>query len=190
MPSQRPVIYLASQSPRRRQLLKEHGYGCVVIASHYVEKHESRCCPRELVLKHAKGKLIDAVIPPGARFVVAADTVVAYRGIVYGKPASLPSAVKMLTFLSGKTHEVFTGWAMQDLKTRKRCLRSVRSEVTLRPLTKEETSRYFKKMNPLDKAGSYAVQSRPTVVEAIQGSYSNVMGFPMEDFEKVIQKWL
>ncbi len=189
MPSKRPVIYLASQSPRRRQLLKKHGYGCFVIPSHYVEKHESRCCPRELVLKHAKGKLTDAVIPAGARFVVAADTVVAYRGRVYGKPANLADAVKMLTFLSGKTHEVFTGWAMRDLKTKKRCLRSVRSEVTLRPLTKAETTRYFQKMNPLDKAGSYAVQSRPTVVETIQGSYSNVMGFPMEDFEKVIQKW-
>jgi len=190
MPSKRPVIYLASQSPRRLELLKKSGYGCIVISSHYIEKHEARSCPRKLVLKHAKGKLVDAVVPPGARFVVAADTVVAHRGKVYGKPASLSDAVKMLTFLSGKTHEVFTGWAMLDLKTKKRCLRSVRSMVTLKPLTRPETSRYFKKMNPLDKAGSYAVQSRPTVVESIQGSYSNVMGFPMEDFEKVIQKWI
>ncbi len=184
------VIYLASQSPRRRQLLKAHGYGCRVIPSTYIEKHESKSCPRDLVLKHALGKLQSAVIPRGARFVVAADTVVAFQGKVYGKPKDMNHAVRMLFRLTGNTHEVFTAWAMSDSKTKKRCLRSVRSRVTLRAMNKKQIHEYFKRMNPLDKAGSYAVQSKPSIVEHIHGSYSNVMGFPMEDFEKVIQKWI
>ncbi len=177
------IIYLASQSPRRRHLIRKAGYGCRVIPSSYVEKHESRALPRQLVLKHARGKLAQAKIPSGARFVIAADTVVALHGKVYGKPSNLKHAERMLKTLSGHTHDVYTGWAMRDLLSGRKTVRCVRSRVKIRELSKEAIRQYFKKMNPLDKAGSYAVQSRPSVVRFIDGSYSNVMGFPMEDFE-------
>lgn len=189
MASDLPAIYLASKSPRRRQLLRKAGYNCIVIPSEYIEVHEPLGCPRKLVLKHAAGKLKQAVAPSKARFVVAADTVVAFNQKIYGKPKNMRGAIQMLSRLTGKTHEVYTAWAMKDMKTGCRCLRSVRSLVTLKALTKAEIQKYFKRMNPLDKAGSYAVQSKPSIVDSIIGSYSNVMGFPMEDFEKVMQKW-
>lgn len=184
------VIHLASQSPRRSQLIRKVGYVCRVIESTYVEKHEPRAQPKVLVIKHAKGKLADARIPKGARFVVAADTVVALKGKVYGKPTSLDHAVRMLHTLSGNTHDVYTGWAVRDLKLGKTAVRCIRSRVTIRSLSKKEIQIYFKKMNPLDKAGSYAVQSKPSVVDSIQGSYSNVMGLPMEDFTKTLNRFL
>lgn len=184
------VIYLASQSPRRSHLIRKAGYYCRVISSSYVEKHEHHSHPKALVIKHAKGKLAEAQIPPKARFVVAADTVVALNGKVYGKPKSLAHAKRMLKTLSGNTHDVYTGWAMRDLYSGKRTVRCVRSKVKMNPLLMREIEAYFKKMNPLDKAGSYAVQSRPSVVESIQGSYSNVMGLPMEDFQKTLNFFL
>jgi septum formation protein len=159
-----------------------------VIKSGYEERHESCSCPRELVLKHACGKLAEARVPKNARWVVAADTVVALDGRVYGKPSNLKQAVRMLSKLAGRTHEVYTGWAMLDALTGRRTRRVVRSRVTLRALSVPQIRTYFKKMNPLDKAGAYAIQSKPSVVESIQGSYSNVMGFPMEDFEKTIKR--
>jgi len=184
------TIYLASQSPRRSYLLRKADYVCKVIPSTYVEKHEAQASPRELVLKHTRGKLRLAKVPLCARFVVAADTVVAFRGKVYGKPANLKQAVEMLTKLSGHVHEVYTGWAIKDLVSGKRAVRCVKSRVKIHAMTALQIKKYFKKMNPLDKAGSYAVQSRPSVVEFIEGSYSNVMGLPMEDLEITLQRLL
>ena len=184
--SDKTVIFLASQSPRRRYLIRKEGYSCKVISSAYIEKPDSRLSPRQLVLKHARGKLQSAKIPVQARFVVAADTVVALDGKVYGKPRSLGHACKMLGKLAGRTHEVYTGWAIHDTGSGKKLFRCVRSKVKIQKLSSQQIQSYFKKMNPLDKAGAYAVQSRPSIVEKINGSYSNVMGLPMEDFEKAL----
>lgn len=184
------VIYLASQSPRRSYLLRQAGYRCRVIVSSYVEKHEHYAVPRNLVVKHARGKLKEAHIPRLARFVVAADTVVALRGKVYGKPKNLTHAVRMLSKLSGNIHDVYTGWAIKDTATGEQSVRCVKSRVKIKSMSTPQIRAYFKKMNPLDKAGSYAVQSRPSVVEYIQGSYSNVMGLPVEDFQKILKQML
>ena len=159
-----------------------------MIPSSYVEKHEPHAQPRLLVLKHARGKLAAAKIPCGARFVVAADTVVALQGRIYGKPSNLSHAKRMLAALSGVAHEVYTGLAILDLLSGKQIRRCVKSRVKIRCMTSHDIDLYFKKMNPLDKAGSYAVQSRPSVVESIVGSYSNVMGLPMEDFQMTLRK--
>lgn len=182
------IIYLASQSPRRSYLIRKAGYECRVVASSYIEKNEPQARPGHLVLKHARGKLSAAKIPRTARFVVAADTVVALRGRIYGKPANLSDAKKMLAVLAGRTHQVYTGWAIHDLHSGKQIIRCVISRVKIRSMTSRDIDLYFKRMNPLDKAGSYAIQSRPSVVESIEGSYSNVMGLPMEDFETILQK--
>lgn len=187
---EKALIYLASQSPRRSHLIRKAGYQCRVVPSSYIEKHEPYARPRTLVLKHARGKLSKAQVPLTARFVVAADTVVALRGKIYGKPAGLPQAERMLKKLAGNTHDVYTGWAIQDRQSKKKIFRCVRSQVKIYPLSQKEIKAYFKKMNPLDKAGSYAVQSRPSIVESIEGSYSNVMGLPMEDFEKTLRSLL
>lgn len=166
--------------------MRQYCYPYRLISSSYEETHETFSCPRQLVLKHARGKLAKARWPKNARWVLAADTVVALHGKVYGKPANLTQAAQMLGKLSGKTHEVFTGWALKDLSTGRRVSRCIRSYVSIRSLSKAQIKSYFKKMNPLDKAGAYAVQSKPSVVESIRGSYSNVMGLPMEDFESVM----
>ncbi len=158
-----------------------------VVPSSYQERFIPGRAPRDLVLKHAEGKAIHAKVPRIARYVLAADTLV-WRKKIYGKPKSLPEARKMLRSLSGKVHEVYTGVVLWD-RVRKRLMKGVScTRVQFKKLTSEEIGDYLLAIRPLDKAGAYAIQEGPRIVERIQGSYSNVVGLPRELVRRLLRK--
>jgi septum formation protein len=173
-------LILASSSPRRLQLLREAKFDPEVVPPEVLELCCDYLTPSELTRFNAglKASAV-AVLHPDA-VVLAADTIVALRSEVFGKPRDLDDAGRMLRALVGKTHEVITGIAL--IKANGRItLRAVRSTVTFRSLSRTEIDAYLKIVNPLDKAGAYAAQdSASIIIERIDGSFTNVVGLPME----------
>ena len=188
-----PLIYLASRSPRRKAILKEAKIPFRVVPSNYPEKTVLRN-PRKTVLQnaigkatHVQSKLTQARIKKG--IILGADTIVYLRGQIIGKPKSREGALRMLRKLSGSTHDVYTGIALYHLKSQKWKTACVRSRVKMRQLSTEMIRYYHSKVSPLDKAGAYAIQkhSDPLIAE-IKGSYSNVVGLPIETLRDLLKK--
>ena len=172
-------IILASQSPRRRELLERMGLPFRIITPDIDEHMERELPPGELVaaISAEKAGAVAAQAGPGA-VVIAADTVVALDGAVLGKPAGEADAARMLSALAGRTHHVYTGLTV----LRGERVRTVSEEtaVTFRPLTEREITAYVRTGEPLDKAGAYGIQGYGALlVEGIQGDYYNVMGLPV-----------
>ena len=172
-------IILASQSPRRRELLERMGLPFRIITPDIDEHMERELPPGELVaaISAEKAGAVAAQAGPGA-VVIAADTVVALDGAVLGKPAGEADAARMLSALAGRTHHVYTGLTV----LRGERVRTVSEEtaVTFRPLTEQEIAAYVRTGEPLDKAGAYGIQGYGALlVEGIRGDYYNVMGLPV-----------
>ncbi len=182
------ILYLASASPRRKEILKKMGIPFKVIKSGYREESHSHLSPRALALRHASGKARQALLPKNARFVLGADTVVYARRQILGKPKTMKEAFEMVSLISGKTHEVFTGVALWDRKLGKIKKSVSKTRVTVRKLSGEEIRNYICRVNSLDKAGAYAIQLEPKIVTRIQGSYSNVVGLPEEAVRKILRQ--
>jgi len=175
-----PLI-LASASPRREELLGEAGYAFRVIAPEVDEAHDESLSCEALTMENARVKaLAIAQLHEGA-LVIGADTLVYLDGIPLGKPRDMEDAFRMLQRLSGHTHQVCTGVALVQLGGRMEETFSVISEVTFKPLTDELIRDYHSRIQPLDKAGAYAVQDESAmIIETVSGSWSNVKGLPME----------
>jgi septum formation protein len=174
-------LILASGSPRRVQLLREASFDPEVVRPEVAELSCDFLTPSELTRFNARLKAAAVASRFPDSVVLAADTVVALGQKVFGKPQDLDDAHRMLQKLVGKTHEVITGIAMIETKNARLTLRAVSSTVTFRSLTTREIEEYLKAVNPLDKAGSYAAQeSASTIIERIDGSFTNVVGLPME----------
>jgi len=175
-----PLI-LASSSPRRRELLAERGYRFEIVTAPVEETLPPHLTVRETVLLNArrKGSAVAALHP--AACVVAADTLVALDGLAMGKPATLDEARAMLAALGGRIHQVFSGvWIEQRAAGGLAAFIEV-SHVRFRPLTTGEIEDYLGRVHVLDKAGAYAAQEDPIgLIEAIEGSRTNVIGLPME----------
>lgn len=185
---QSQILYLASESPRRREILKKMRIKFVKVVSSYKEKNKRVFLPSKLVLEHAKGKAACAILPKNARFVLAADTIVWRDGCVIGKPKNLKQAHKILFFLSGKRHFVYTGVVLED-RSREMSYSGVAiTKVYFKKLTQNDIKKYTSKVCPFDKAGAYAIQEGPKVVKKIQGSYTNVMGLPAELVKKLLKR--
>lgn len=170
-------LVLASASPRRRELLGAMGQSFTVRCADVPEDLPNGIDPQEAVLTLARRKCA-AVLPLSKGCaVIAADTVVALDGKILGKPKSEEDALAMLTALSGRTHEVFTGVAVGygDSIT----VRADRTAVTFRPLSREEILAYIKTGEPMDKAGAYGIQGGAGhFAVAIDGALDNVIGLP------------
>ena len=174
------AIILASQSPRRRELLEQIGLtGFLIRPARGEELTHPELTPAQLVeeLSRQKALEISRTADP-YDMIIAADTVVAVDGQVLGKPHSTDQAREMLTALSGRTHTVYTGvtlrWGGQVLT------RHEATSVRFRPLTAPEIDAYIATGEPMDKAGAYGIQGRGALlVEGIQGDYSNVVGLPL-----------
>lgn len=177
-------ILLASNSPRRRQLLFEMGHEVEIIRPAFEEESVAFSKPDEYVCTLAKGKG-RSIAEEGERLLVAADTVVCYDGMILGKPADEESAFRTLSTLSGKVHYVYTGVYLR-YKGEEYCF-SDRTAVQFRTLSSEEILRYIATGSPMDKAGAYGIQDS-NFAERIEGSFTNVMGFPTERFDEIIQK--
>jgi septum formation protein len=174
-------LILASSSPRRIQLLHEAKFHPEVVHPEVAERSFDFLTPSELARFNArlKAAAVAGLYPDAV--VLGADTVVALGTEVFGKPRDLDDAGRMLRKLAGKTHEVITGIALIETNIGRITLRAICSTVTLRSLSTTEIDTYLKIVNPLDKAGAYAAQHEANVIiERINGSFTNVVGLPME----------
>ena len=172
------TFILASGSPRRLELLRQIGIEPQVELSNYHEEMRSSN-PAELVMANAVGKG-QSVVPnvTGDDVVIAADTIVVLDNMILGKPKNSEEAVKMLTNLSGRTHEVLTGVAVFYKGKKKVAVE--KTIVKFRKLTDKEIQDYVKTGDSLDKAGAYGIQGRGAIfINSIVGCYNNVVGLPL-----------
>ncbi len=175
-------LILASASPRRRELLRKSGLSFDVVVAEVDERLPAHLPLSEAVMAVAVQKATWVSRRYPRRWVLAADTVVALEGEVFLKPESAKEAVTMLKRLSGRSHEVLTGYCLQNL-SRKRTRKGVeKTIVTMRRLRQEEIDRYVESGEPFDKAGGYAIQEAGgAFITRIYGSYSNVVGLPLAE---------
>lgn len=172
------MLILASASPRRQALLRQIGASFRVMATQAEELTGSALSPEDLVSENARRKAMAALSAAGGAPVLAADTVVALEGMIFGKPRDAEDAVQMLARLSGRFHEVCTGVAVAVGGRME--VAAEKTVVTFAPLTMERIRRYVATGEPLDKAGAYAVQGRAAAfIVRIEGSFSNVVGLPL-----------
>jgi septum formation protein len=172
-------IYLASASPRRRELLTQIGFEFEVVPVDLDESRRPGEAGDEYVLRLAAEKSRAAASGPARTgTVIAADTAVRIDDQILGKPADRDDALRMLAQLSGRTHEVFTAVSVR-VGSREAAELS-RSAVTFRAISRAEMDDYWQSGEPRGKAGAYAIQGLGAVfVEALRGSYSGVMGLPL-----------
>lgn len=176
-----PRFVLASGSPRRRQLLKKAGYEFEIISPPDDEVSHDCLTIRELTVWNATRKALGIAQKLPDAVVLAADTLVTIDGCVLGKPVDLEDAMKILRLLSGRAHEVWTAVCLRHAARGKSHGFHEISRVHFRQLSDRAIREYLAKVNPLDKAGAYAAQGHGTeIIERIEGSYSNVVGLPME----------
>ncbi len=182
---------LASASPRRKELLAELIKDFTVIPSQADEDLGEELAPEQLVLSLAKLKAEEVAFRPEneGKIVVGSDTVVAFDKNVLGKPKDEADAFRMLKMLSGKAHAVYTGVCFSLVKKGEIfCNAAVdKTEVYFNELSDEWIKEYIRGGSPMDKAGGYGIQDGGLVKE-IKGSYTNVVGFPLELVEKMIKK--
>lgn len=179
-PKNQPKIILASQSPRRRELLSRMGITHFDVLPAQGEEHIDPSLPAGLLveaLARQKAAEIAACAPPDA-VIIAADTVVALDNEILGKPHTAQEAAEMLQKLSGRRHTVYTGVAVRQNDTE--LVEREAAQVHFRPLSPQEIRAYIATGEPMDKAGAYGVQGYGCLfVEGIVGDYYNVMGLPV-----------
>jgi len=190
-------IYLASQSPRRRQLLEQLGVEHELLLPDPGEDTESieEVLPGEAPARYVQrvtGLKLDAALerlkrrglPPAP--ILCSDTTVALGKAIYGKPADAKDAARMLRELSATTHRVLTAFAVQKGRKRETALSD--SRVTFAALTPAQIRRYVESGEPMGKAGAYAVQGAAAAhISHISGSYSCIMGLPMHETAQLLR---
>lgn len=177
-------LVLASASPRRRELLASLGLEFTVLVPDIEETAMDGEAPHTFSGRMAEEKALAVSSVPGTT-IIAADTIVVQGGDILGKPVNEAHAVEMLSYLSGKTHEVITGVCIR--KESKLMVFSVSTEVVFRNLTQEEIRNYVSSGCPMDKAGAYAIQGGAAhMVRAINGSYTNVVGLPLCELHEAL----
>jgi septum formation protein len=183
-----PLI-LASASPRRRALLGQLGVPFEVEAAEVTECEDPAREPRSLVAHNAalKADWVSRRHPDA--IVLGADTTVFIDSTVLNKPADEAEARAMLRRLSGRTHTVFTGMALRCASSGLRLDEGVSSEVTFKPLGEPEIDAYLALVHPYDKAGGYSIQDHTDlIVEGYEGSFTNIMGLPMEALKQILTR--
>ena len=173
-------MILASQSPRRKELLGQMGLRGFKVTSPEVDETVDEHLPPAQVVEELSRRKAMAVArhADGDDLIIAADTVVALEGAVLGKPADELDAFKMLSALSGVRHQVYTGVTVCR-GGEKQTAHEV-TDVTFRELSEEEIERYIATGEPMDKAGAYGIQGYGALlIQGISGDYYNVMGLPV-----------
>lgn len=177
----KPLFVLASKSPRRKALLQKIGINAQIIPSNVDESAYNKLDPQKMVTQLAMVKAADvARSMRGNTFVIGADTCVCLDGKIFGKPQSMEDAENMLKKLSGRTHQVYTGYCVISCSDGKAVSKCCATDVTFRTLTDKEIKAYVKTRECMDKAGAYGIQEKGAVfVEKIDGDYSSVVGLPV-----------
>jgi len=179
-------LILASQSPRRKELLSSLGVEFETVPAD-VEEHEICYYAPQTAQANAilKAEHIAALYPDD--LVLGSDTVVEYKEHILGKPKDLEHARKTLRTLSGKEHLVVTAVALRSINNAIKCDYSVTTKVKFKELTDETIEQYISLVNTLDKAGAYGIQSRgELLVESIDGPMDNVIGLPCERLKETL----
>jgi len=174
-------LILASHSPRRRELLAAARFDFKTVAIKVTERFDVDLTLRELTLFNACRKTAAATRLHPEAVVLAADTLVALDGEVIGKPRDLHHAAQILERLSGRVHQVCSTVVISHLARARSTSFHEISHVRFHKLSKDKIVKYLAKINPLDKAGAYAAQGHGTeIISKIEGSFTNVVGLPME----------
>ncbi len=197
-------IILASQSPRRKELLEQIGLEFEICPAQG-EEVITKSVPEEVVMELSKQKAEEVaamvssfgeehkdITTPSDILVIGADTVVAYDGKILGKPVDEADAKRMLTMLSGNTHSVFTGVTLVLIDKSGRAGELVfyeKTDVKMHKMSEAEIDRYIATGEPMDKAGSYGIQGKCAIyIEKIDGDYNNVVGLPITRIYQELKK--
>lgn len=183
------MLILASQSPRRKELLTKYGYEFKVIPSSYEEEIDLNKSPYENSLYLAYMKALGIFEQNKEDVVLASDTIVTLDGVIFGKPKDKDDAYFMLKTFSGRTHEVVSSVCIMSKAQTYNFY--VVSKVTFKELTEEEINWYLNTDEPYDKAGSYAIQGLAgRFVEKFEGSLNNIIGLPIEESKEYLDRLL
>jgi septum formation protein len=171
---------LASISPRRQELLRSVGLKFKIIPAHVNEEYLEGETPREHVRRLSQDKAMAIARKNPSALVLGADTIVVIDGLILGKPKNKKQAREMLERLSGREHEVFTGFTIAHDATKVYKTKVIKSSVLFKKISPEEMEWYVSCDEPYDKAGGYAVQGKgASFIKSIRGSYTNVIGLPL-----------
>lgn len=185
-----PPLILASASPRRAELLKVLVDEFRILPAHVEEVAHEHLSPLEIcqLNAHRKARVVAKKNPDD--MVMGADTLVFLDDEILGKPVDLDDARRMLGRLQGRTHQVVTGVCLVHLRMHRERMFAVSTDVLFHPMDDRQISRYLQLVNPLDKAGAYAIQERGELIIAeISGSFSNVVGLPLEKLNSEFAAW-
>lgn len=180
-------IILASTSPRRKEILADNHIEFEVIPSAIKEKIIANLSPLENVKRLARLKCLDVYERYKDEVVLAADTIVCYNGTIFGKPKDEKDAFNMLNTLQGKTHEVITAVCVASRKGIS--VEAMVSKVAFYHMIKEEIFDYIATKEPMDKAGSYAIQGLgKKYIKYYEGDFDNIVGLPMKIVNKLLEE--
>lgn len=184
-----PPLLLASASPRRKALLEALGADVIVRPSGVAEDECGSAEPEKLAEALAERKAMAfRGGQKSGRLILGADTVVAYRHHILGKPEDQKDARRMIRLLSGQWHQVYTGLCLFDPVRRSKLTGHEMTRVKFRKLSLQEIERYVATGEPMDKAGAYGIQGHGSLlVERIDGCYFNVMGLPLVKLDSMIK---
>jgi len=184
------LFILASESPRRREILKSVGLKFKIVPAHVNEDYLAGESPREHVqrLSYNKAMAVATLYPKA--WVLGADTIVVINGNILGKPKDKAQAKKMLKQLSGREHKVFTGFTIANIAGKAFSTKVVQSAVRFKTISPEELDWYIACDEPYDKAGGYAIQGKGAYfIQSIRGSYTNVIGLPLCEVLEELKKF-
>ncbi len=183
-------IILASESPRRRNLMKQIlGNDFEVIPSSYEEDNCLGMKPKELAMHHSQQKARDVARKQKKGIVIGADTFVVFKDSILGKPKDSEDARRMLGLISGKEVLVITGLTVIDIENKKEITETEKTNVLMKKMSKKEIDDYIATGEPLGKAGAFAMQERGAVlVERIDGCYFNVVGLPIFRLNNILKR--
>ena len=185
-----PPLILASASPRRAELLGQLKLKFKIVPSDATEVFDEQLSPQELcqLNAHRKARAVAKKIPDA--LVLGADTLVFLGREIFGKPRNLDEARQMLSKLQGRTHQVVTGVCLMHLRAHRERIFAVSTDVLFHPLDDRQIRSYLARIHPLDKAGAYAIQDAgELIISEISGSYSNVVGLPVEQLRTELALW-
>jgi septum formation protein len=181
-------IVLASTSPRRIKLLKELGVDFIV-AEPVAEESSTHSDPKIRVIQNAEAKVLSVSSRFPDAVIIGADTIAYLDGAFLGKPENIDDAVHMLESLSGKTHHVYTGVVVLDTASGEKASGFEDTRIKFVEMSKTTIEQYVASGEPMDKAGAYAIQgSGKAFVEELEGSWSNVVGLPLELLKELLNK--
>lgn len=184
---QLPLI-LGSGSPRRRDLMNEAGYTFEVVKPDVEEIDDPARSIRALTRENARLKAEAVAADYADRVVIAADTLVLRDDTALGKPADEAEAFAMIQSLNGRTHQVFTAVCLVAQAAGLEVEFSVVTDVTFKQLSDDELRHYHTLIDPMDKAGAYAAQDHgEVIIDRIEGSWTNVVGLPMEQLTEILR---